>query len=632
MKFLTPILILILLPLSLKATTNFTAKEKAIINDEAVKTVQSYAESLNKIAAGGNINVIKNLSESLIELFVSRKALVYNDLDPAHKLSEFYELETYVSNLVLWYPDGMQVKIDANNLKASGIVEHGNDIYSIDLLLEKQITGNYLNKTKNNNNEKLVLKVAFVKNGNKFENFKIAGIRNATGQYLANFANSVDEVKSMALSADELEKVQQYIKSTINDYINYLNLISDPNETSDDKSYYEISFTNLFANNEIKVYNDISPKPEKTYYNVNEYLNNFKTWYSSGIKNLAVQADTGAKSKVIPLENNKFYTHFVTEKFFSGQYKNNEIYRDNSKYDFKIVFEREGKTYKNFHIESIDKVGQDLFSADKTQVTTETPSQPIKALGRNGLFVGVSGSFGLSLIADNALTSDNTLAWSATNTLTAASGLDILYFPNSNIGLHTGFYFNQYESTYKLSGEIYDNTQLTDQNGLTYVKKLTAGFDSTLSVKALSIPIQLHFISSKMKKMGFFADFGITASFISQFKYSSSGSLQLHGYFENNPDILKEVAFTKMGFYDRTSINASKSIDKFTSLYLSLSGSIGICIPVGYFAQIMVGPSFSYGLSNLASSNKTTNLFGKEMSRKLTLIRGGIFISYSYKL
>ena len=81
-----------------------------------------------------DIEKAKSSAESFLELFVNRQVLIYNDLDPAHKLSEFYEAETYSSNIILWYPDGLSIQLDLGNAKVSDIMTHEENVYSIDIL------------------------------------------------------------------------------------------------------------------------------------------------------------------------------------------------------------------------------------------------------------------------------------------------------------------------------------------------------------------------------------------------------------------------------------------------------------------------------------------------------------------
>ena len=133
-----------------------TKRDKIVVYTEAIKLIEAYQDNVNNIAKLQDIDVkeAESYAEDIIDLFLSRNVLVYNDLDPFHQLSEFYEIETYVSNLILWYPDGMKVYLDPDKMKGSQIISYEENVYSIDVQADKKNNGNYLNKTLNLNNEK----------------------------------------------------------------------------------------------------------------------------------------------------------------------------------------------------------------------------------------------------------------------------------------------------------------------------------------------------------------------------------------------------------------------------------------------------------------------------------------------
>ena len=145
------ILFVVLLPGIL--AIDFSDKEKSVIYTNAIKVLQEYQDIINQIGteAVADIDKAKGSSERFLELFVNRQVLLFNDLDPSHKLSEFYEAETYISNIILWYPDGISIDLDLDNAYVGEIMQHEETVYSIDLLVTKSINGNYLNETMNTN-------------------------------------------------------------------------------------------------------------------------------------------------------------------------------------------------------------------------------------------------------------------------------------------------------------------------------------------------------------------------------------------------------------------------------------------------------------------------------------------------
>ncbi|HPV56925.1 MAG TPA: hypothetical protein PKW61_07355, partial [Tenuifilaceae bacterium] len=277
---------------------NFNDKQKAIIYNEAIKLLKNYEMYSNQMADEVvNIDELNKTSQKLIDQFVSRKAIIYNDLDPSHMLSQVYELETYVANILLWYPDGMKIYLDYNNLKAGNIIAHGNDIYTVDIMTNKRIKGNYLNKQNNTNTEELLFRIAFFENNGTFENYKIAGIRNSKLITVSDDSRMLAEVKSVTFSEKDMQLIKDQTKTLLNDYINFLNLLADPKELTEDKSFYKISFIGLFKDSTLNVANDIEPEPQNRWINISEYQNKITADYPEGIRNLGLNLDSAQFSK-----------------------------------------------------------------------------------------------------------------------------------------------------------------------------------------------------------------------------------------------------------------------------------------------------------------------------------------------
>ncbi|GAH85950.1 unnamed protein product, partial [marine sediment metagenome] len=120
---------------------DFSDKEKAIIYTNSLKILQYYESFINEIGVNvvNDIEKAQSNAEGLIELFINRQVLVYNDLDPSHRLSKFYEAETYSANLILWYPDGVIIELGFENAKVGNIMQHEDNVYSLDILLNKKI-------------------------------------------------------------------------------------------------------------------------------------------------------------------------------------------------------------------------------------------------------------------------------------------------------------------------------------------------------------------------------------------------------------------------------------------------------------------------------------------------------------
>ena len=194
---LTFLLFIVLGPI-LKAEVEFSVKEKSIIYTNAVKVLEDYQVITNQMGENivSDIEKARSNGEGFLELFVNRQVLIYNDLDPAHNLSEFYEAETYTNNIILWYPDGITINLDLANARVSEIMTHEDNIFSIDILVKKSINGNYLNQILNQNVEDLTFRIAFSMENKSLGNFRIVGVRSAASNFVIDYTQALREVNA----------------------------------------------------------------------------------------------------------------------------------------------------------------------------------------------------------------------------------------------------------------------------------------------------------------------------------------------------------------------------------------------------------------------------------------------------
>jgi len=330
--------IFVLIPVS--GAVEFSSKEKAVIYTNAIKLLGNYQSSINQMGESvvTDIEKAKSGSESFLELFVNRQVLVFNDLDPSHKLSEFYEAETYSNNIVLWYPDGISINLDLENAKVSEILSHEENVYSIDILVKKSINGNYLNQTLNKNTEELTFRIAFNYENKSPGKFRIVGIRSAASNFVIDYSQTLKEVNIEEFNAEDLVKIQNEIRTILQDYRNFLALIGDPQEATDDKTFYKESFLKLFPETDTRVFNDIMPDAQTKLIPVTDYLASYITDYPTGIKNLSINIDSARFGKVMKAEDGSYYTYTDANKFFSGNYKGKDVFREMFPLIFKVSF------------------------------------------------------------------------------------------------------------------------------------------------------------------------------------------------------------------------------------------------------------------------------------------------------
>lgn len=624
---------------SLLNAVEFSVKDKSIIYTNAIKVLDTYQTIINQIGeyVVNDIDKAKSDAEGFLELFVNRQVMLYNDLDPAHKLSQFYEAETYTSNIILWYPDGLTVKLDLANAKVSDIMDHGDNVYSIDILVNKSINGNYLNQTLNKNIEELTFRVAFGLENKTLTNFRIVGIRNAASNVVVDYSQALKQVNSEEFSVEDMAKIQTEIKTLFKDYTNFLSLLGDPQEAAEDKEFYKTSFLKLFSGNDILIYNDITPEPQSSLIQVTDYLSQYKANYPNGIRNVSINSDSARFGKVMKEGEGSFYTYVDANKFFSGSFKGKDVFRKMFPLIFKIGFSASGKTFNSFTISSIDISAVDFYEAAPGTEAPRKPEIVIRPVTRKGLGMSLIGSFGQTSINDKNITSlslDKDLhSWDVTPLYGYLTSFGINYFLTDNLAVRTGVEFDKYSSRFSLSGQFKNNALSADINGETYYKSVLASYDSLVKVNYLTLPLLVNYTSGKPGKLGFYAEGGVKVSIPVKTQYSVTGDYQYYGVYPAKPTTSQTVTLTELGFYERKSINETGTLN-LNKFNLSLYGSAGINIPLGYYSSISFGPELILGLSDIMKSKKNyIDIFGKVFEHEPVKIRNfGFRISLAYKL
>ncbi len=618
---------------------DFTEKEKAIIYTNAVKVLEDYQTIINQMGESvvNNVEKAKSNAESFLELFVNRQVWVYNDLDPEHKLSKFYEAETYSNNIILWYPDGITINLDLADARVSDIITHDENVYSIDILVKKSINGNYLNQTINKNTEELTFRIAFNLENKSLGKFRIVGVRSAESNFV-DYSQALREVNSENFNAEDLVKIHSEIKTIIQDYTNFLSLIGDPQEPAEDKAFYKESFLKLFPATETRVYNDISPEAETRLVPVADYLAGYIADYPNGIKNLSINSDSLKFGAVMKSDTGGFYMYTNANKFFSGSYKGKDAFRDMFPIIFKVSFNAAGKTFSDFGISSIDIAGVNFF--EETPGTTEVskPEIVIRPVTRKGFSMLLTGSFGMTSIKNKNITSlslpKDSVSWNVLPLSGFITALGISYYLNDNIALRSGLEFNKYSARYSLSGKFTNTVLTADVNNVQYFKKVDAEYDSVVTINYITLPLLVNFTSGKPGKFGFYAEGGFKISIPQKATYRNTGFYSFYGYYPSYPtyaQIVKDA--DAFGYYTRNNIDETGEA-RIKGFNLAFYTSLGINIPLGYYSSVTIGPEMIIGISDILGDNGTYyDIFGKSYTHQPTKIKNiGFRVSLAYKL
>jgi hypothetical protein len=620
------------------AEISFSEKDKTVIYTHSLNIIQEYQRLINEMAdyAISDPEAARSSSESFLELFVNRQVLVFNDLDPSYNLSPFYEAETYISNLMLWYPDGMKISLDFENAKVGEIIQHENEVFSLDLMLTKKIDGNYLNRTRNINSEEILFRIAFNKRTGGFSNYKIVGVRNTDASMIPDFNKNLDEVKSEEMDENDLFRVEEGMRAILQDYVNYISLLGDNEELEEDKEFYRTSFKNLFTDEDVRVYNDLTPDPEKTLLSIEEYLSVLSNDYPKGISNVSMPVDSAKIGKAIKTEEGDYYATVKADKFFSGNYQERQAFRDAFELNFRISFDKSGSAFTDFKIESVDIEADDFYQAEEGSEDLTLPSFEVTTISRKGLSAGFEGSYGISYYENktiNSLTLDfDNHSWESTPKYGMKAGANVYYFMNDHIGFVSGLHYNSYESIFSLNGLFTDDELSLDINNDRYNKIIYADYDSTVKVNQIAIPLLVNYTSGKPGSIGFFAEAGIYLVYNLSARYHATGNYQFYGFYPSHPPVTQTLYIEELGFYNEENINREGDL---SISRINLSGylSAGLNISLGYFSSLRIGPEILYGINNIDAGKNFTDIFGKPVIQQSTLLKKySLKISYILKL
>jgi hypothetical protein len=602
----------------------FSARDKMIVYSECMDLLDEYQLLVNRLSGteGKGFDQAVSASESLIELFINRKVLIYNDLDPQHQLSEYYELETYTSNLVMWYPDGMHVQLDLENAKTGDIRKHDEGLYSTDILINKKIQGNYLNKSFNSNTEELIFRIAFVEKNRNFGEFKIVGIRDSKSTGFLNDEKALYRLKSIELSENDKEKILNGIRQLLNDYQRSLVMIGDPNEPDDEKSFYSEAFLKLFPDEQVKIFNDIEENPEKSIITVSEYLDNYLRYYPEGIRNLAINIDSAEFGDVIAVNDDQFFSYVYADKFFSGKFQNKSIFRLSTNLVFKITLDKIENTFTNFRIGSIDRSGLSFYETEEQPEQVVIPGKSIITVNRRGFHFSPFITAGYSEIVNKNMNSlsleEDYHQWDISYSLAFSGGINVDYFPWDRLGIGSGLEYNRYSGIYSLDGRFEDKVLSYDVNVDPYYKRFDSDMDSIVNMSYLNIPIQLTYFTNNPDKKGFYVKSGIRFSLFLDGNYKYLGNQYYWGYYPNHPAPADSILIPELGFYDKAD---HEGASKAKRIGITARFSIGMNIPTGYFSAIYFGPVFDIGISSISVNNGNYyDIFSREHEKLPTNI------------
>jgi hypothetical protein len=632
-------------------------KDQAEIRKKAQKLLIEYQDKLNQIGKDvRSIDKTRVNVEAFVKLYVDRKTQVYNDLDPAHTLSEYYDAETYTNNIALWYPGGITVDLDFDNAQVSNVISHGEGVYSIDFIIDKRINGMYLGKTMNINVENLLFRIGFTGIGQQYQSFKIAGIRKPSQQNNDKTDSKILEVRSTPLTYDERRDIDRETRTLLNDYTNYLSLIGDTVEDIEEKILYKGSFRSLFTNNQSPVFNDILPEGMKNQYvAVSDYINLYSEAYSSEGGKVTFDTDSSDLGFITKRNDTTFVRNVQVNKYFEGNYLGRQFIKYKIRLKLLVIFYYQNSVYKNFKISKIDQVIVKKAEVVETRTYTELRKRK-KSAGpdtqyaaalpieedKTKIRLSAGGFVGIGLINDRNLssmtTNENAHEWEITPQLCYSGFMNYSFKITPRLGLLTGVGYSVFGTKYSLnsfnSGSDSSFTDISDaldtNKNVTFKKNITAKYDSVVTLNSVIIPIGVVYTFNPAAKIKISINPGINISIVNKATSKADGYMHYYGYYASDTVVfLKYKDWPEEGFnfYYKKSSNVDKDIKtNVNTISFVAFTKVGVLIPLSKRIDIGLSGEIQYGLTNLVKNNGVyKDIFGQTKSYEINSTKKHVF-------
>jgi hypothetical protein len=619
----------------------FTPAEQSEIVKKSTKLLADYETKMNQLGKEvKSIDKTRGNIEKLLELFADPKTQVFNDLDPSHLLSKYYEAETYATNIALWYPGGIKITLDFGNAQVSNILTHGENVYSIDVKADKKTEGVYLGKTSNNNTEKLIFRIGFLYEKKALQNFLITGIYSAADKKYSNENDKVFEIKSIKFPANIKRDIDRETKTIINDYANYLSLIGDTVENIEDKIMYKSSFRGLFEDNFCQLFNDVLPEGRKNQYvTVADYINLYSEAYASDGGKVSFDIDSADLGYIFKANDSIYYRHVQVNKSFEGNYLGKRKVILKSRVKITIIFMYANNVYKNFRIQKIDQVSLDKAEIIENRTFTDLNKKPIpkkveppsrkelnpaKVKNDSLIIYSINCSVGEGVIMSgdlNGLTIDkNAHEWTTKPGLWYSFSCQIAYMLKPFWGIYAGIGYSAQSTKYSVNSysdsdtAFHDPTNYLDINGDIYHKMIKVKYDSVVSMNFINIPVGIVLDIKIIKNIHFYFKPGVELGFITMATSKSEGFLNYYGYYINETaPVLQVKNWPEFGAYTITATNTTQNIkSSFNSFNLNVSSTLGLGISLSSNSSLILSGNLQYGLTDLMKSKENyVDIFGR---------------------
>lgn len=615
-------LLFVAMPLVMFGGKGLNNKATQMAQSQALEVIKNYQISINKIGktANADISKAKYYSEELIKLFIDRKSFVYNDLDTSY--SKNYEIETYARNIILRYKKGIEVDLDFDNARSTYISYFENDTYVLDVIVQKKISGIYLEKDVVKRTEELTFRIAFdaSKNDN-FSNFRIVGIR------------------KVIQPKNNLNLIESEIKTKLQDYVNFLSLIGDTKETDKDKMFYRDKFVSLFTTHDVEIWNDVNQSPKAL--KADDYLKVFEEKYSGKKYTASFEFDSIKFGNVSELNQDVLITNIETLKHVSYVDDNGKMSYKPQKYIISFVFKRNENMFSDFLIAGMQEISKEHKNIEQF-VLEAKPTKNIKYATRKGFEFGAYSGIGQNEIYSADLLEQSPYGvWEVKTPATSLTfGASISFFPIKNLRFTSGVEYVSHKSIYSISADSISNEDVTLLIQINHIEVMPilkvrdAYYDSTLSINSIKIPLLVGYHYS-IKKIGMFVSAGASLSYTISTAYTTTGNYAI----ARAPIVKRSSAGISADFavpflYDYLEKeHADIEKKEIADFNFAIDAKLGFEYFINRFTALNCGLYYSKSLADVEKGSSFVDMSGIVYEHKPSFFESkGIFFGVTYKL
>lgn len=616
----------------------FAPSQLESIHEEIMLLINDYNSKLKLI---GDVDEDADEKEAyyipaFVELFYggdAGKSTLINDLDPTGKTSKSFVPEDYATNMILFFPTfGVESKLLFESMKFGAIQFYSVGQYALDITIDKELSGLYMDKNPNRKTVSQTIKIVFDRRAAVIDKFKIAGIRDVEAVKDQLFIDK----SWWDVQSPQWQKVLRNAISFTGDP-EHKELLAIRQFITYDDNTLKLSEGAFNLSHMIAEVEPVKQKKKMLAYTGIVFDDNaeglIKLQNENGNIQTLSKEQYRVKQRKTPEEIEKLTEQLAKLELDSIKYT---LILDNG-FIFPVTISE--KNSDNTKLKAkIPNLGNKKISYSIFEI-----QEIILPVKRQGFYVTAHASSGYSMINDANIDVNDESTWQAPKAKfgTITAGASIEYYFTENLGVGIGIGYGNFETKYSLvpkNDVIKDNetigvTEIAPNNNTEVVEypaiyNVSEGAYLNRKFNAIEIPIYLTYISSaEAYRSGFYARIGV--------KYSLATSQNSgEGTINRNIALDDDKMFTLIGnnSYEVSNQKITDVVENYgykSSLYGILS--VGWIKPIGKGRNfVTIGPSIEY-CPNI-SNGEFNDIFNKITNEKVSPLKIGFDFGISFKL